>query len=58
MPVAEYEIIYRTFVLEMQPSEIYAERRDLFGSVRAVYRAKRNILQRLRRNRALQSMVS
>jgi hypothetical protein len=54
---AEYEIIYRTFVLEMQPGEIYAARRDLFGSVRAVYMAKRNILYRLRHSRALRSRV-
>jgi hypothetical protein len=39
-----------SWVQGMQPSEIYAARPGLFESVGAVYRIKRNLLERLRKN--------
>jgi len=38
----------------MKPSEISSQHRKLFPTVDDVYRIKRNVLERLRRNRRLQ----
>jgi RNA polymerase sigma factor (sigma-70 family) len=52
----ERVLIYLAYVQGMKPSEISYRHRRLFPSVDDVYRIKRNVLERLRRNRRLQSM--
>jgi DNA-directed RNA polymerase specialized sigma24 family protein len=47
---AERVMIFNSFVLGMTPSEIHAQRPDLFPSVNDVYNIKRNVLGRLGRN--------
>jgi len=46
----ERAVAHLSFVLDFQPREIYERHRDHFASVADVYRVKRNILDRLRRN--------
>src|SRR5690349_4903477 len=53
----ERVLIYLAYVHGMKPSEISSQHRRLFPSVEDVYRIKRNVLERLRRNRRLQAMV-
>jgi RNA polymerase sigma factor (sigma-70 family) len=52
----ERVLIYLAYVQGMKPSEISNRHRRLFPSVDDVYRIKRNVLERLRRNRRLQTM--
>jgi RNA polymerase sigma factor (sigma-70 family) len=52
----ERVLIYLAYVQGMKPSEISHRHRRLFPSVDDVYRIKRNVLERLRRNRRLQTM--
>src|SRR5579884_656433 len=52
----ERVLIYLAYVHGMKPSEISSQHRRLFPTVDDVYRIKRNVLERLRRNRRLQSM--
>jgi DNA-directed RNA polymerase specialized sigma24 family protein len=52
----ERVLIYLAYVQGMKPGEISALHRRLFPSVDDVYRIKRNVLERLRRNRRLQAM--
>jgi hypothetical protein len=47
-----------SFVYDLKPSEIYAENSDRFESLDEVYRVKRNVLNRLRRNPDLQQLFS
>ena len=47
---AERVVVLRSFVLNQRPSEIYAQRPDLFASLDDVYSIKRNVLARLRRS--------
>jgi hypothetical protein len=47
---AEREVAYQSLIRGAKPSEIYATRPDLLGSVADVYRIKRNLLERLRRS--------
>jgi RNA polymerase sigma factor (sigma-70 family) len=49
-------LIYLAYVHGMKPSEISSQHRRLFPTVDDVYRIKRNVLERLRRNRRLQMM--
>lgn len=49
-------LIYLAYVQGMKPAEICAQQRRYFPSVEDVYRIKRNVLERLRRNRRLQAM--
>ncbi|MGH2352042.1 MAG: sigma-70 family RNA polymerase sigma factor [Chloroflexota bacterium] len=53
---AERAVIYLSFALSMKPGEIHEHRRDLFPTVADVYRLKRNVLERLRRNPALRRL--
>jgi len=50
----ERVLIYLAYVQGMKPSEISNQHRKLFPTVDDVYRIKRNVLERLRRNRRLQ----
>ena len=49
-------LIYLAYVQGMKPSEISSQHRKLFPTVEDVYRIKRNVLERLRRNRRLQTL--
>jgi DNA-directed RNA polymerase specialized sigma24 family protein len=49
----ERTILYESFVLDLPPRTILAHHPDLFADIAAVYFAKRNLLDRLRRNREL-----
>lgn len=49
-------LIYLAYIHGMKPSEISSQHRRLFPTVDDVYRIKRNVLERLRRNRRLQTM--
>ncbi|MBX5448656.1 RNA polymerase sigma factor [Thermogemmatispora sp.] len=53
----ERVLIYLAYVQGLKPSEICLRFRHLFPSVNDVYRLKRNMLDRLRRNRRLQALV-
>lgn len=49
-------LLYLAYVQGMKPAEICAHQRQLFPTVEDVYRIKRNVLERLRRNRRLQAI--
>jgi hypothetical protein len=52
----ERVLIYLAYVLGMKPGEISSQQPRYFPSVDDVYRIKRNVLERLRRNRRLQAL--
>jgi RNA polymerase sigma factor (sigma-70 family) len=52
----ERVLIYLAYVQGMKPSEISVQHNRLFPTVEDVYRIKRNVLERLRRNRRLQTL--
>ncbi|GCE28235.1 hypothetical protein KDA_37190 [Dictyobacter alpinus] len=52
----ERVLIYEAYVHGMKPGEICRQHPRYFASVDDVYRIKRNVLERLRRNRRLQSL--
>jgi len=52
----ERVLIYLAYVLGMKPGEISSQQPHYFPSVDDVYRIKRNVLERLRRNRRLQAL--
>lgn len=52
----ERVLIYLAYIQGMKPSEISSQHHRLFPTVDDVYRIKRNVLERLRRNRRVQSM--
>ena len=49
-------LIYLAYVHGMKPGEICLQHRRFFPAVEDVYRVKRNVLERLRRNRRLQAL--
>ena len=46
----ERTLLYECFVLDLPPRRILIRHPDLFATIGAVYAAKRNLLDRLRRN--------
>jgi RNA polymerase sigma factor (sigma-70 family) len=52
----ERMLIYLAYIQGLKPSEISSQHKRLFPTVDDVYRIKRNVLERLRRNRRLQTM--
>lgn len=52
----ERVLIYLAYVQGMKPGEISNHHRQFFPTVDDVYRIKRNVLERLRRNRRLQAL--
>lgn len=50
---AERVVARESFILDLKPGEIHARHPRLFASAAEVYRAKRNLLDRLRRSPAL-----
>jgi DNA-directed RNA polymerase specialized sigma24 family protein len=55
---AEHKVVYFSFVRDLKPAEIAERFPDLFPSVGDVYRVKRNVLDRLRRSRAVREFLS
>lgn len=53
----ERVLLYLAYVQGMKPSEICERQRHLFPTVDDVYRIKRNVLERLRRNRRLRRLL-
>jgi DNA-directed RNA polymerase specialized sigma24 family protein len=49
-------VLHESLALALPPRAIQARHRDLFADVAAVYRTKRNLLNRLQRNRDLQRL--
>ncbi len=47
---AEHLVAHLCFVLDLKPQEIQRRRPDRFATVADVYRVKRNLIERLRRN--------
>ena len=47
---AEETVVHLSFARDLKPSEIFERHPELFASVDDVYRIKRNVLDRLRRN--------
>lgn len=50
---AERIVVHHSYVYGMKPKDIHRSRPDLFGNVQDVYVVKRNVLDRLSRNREL-----
>jgi RNA polymerase sigma factor (sigma-70 family) len=50
-------LIYLAYVQGMKPAEICAQQRHHFTTVEDVYRVKRNVLERLRRNQRLLALL-
>jgi hypothetical protein len=53
----ERRVLYDSFFRDLKPRELYAKYQDLFSDVHEVYRAKRNILDRLRRDPEFRKLV-
>jgi hypothetical protein len=54
----ERQVAYCCFALDLKPREVYERHHDLFGSVDDVYRIKRNLLDRLRRNPEIRAFLA
>jgi hypothetical protein len=54
---AERTVAYLSFARDMKPAEIASRHTALFASVTDVYRIKRNIIERLRRNPEIQEFL-
>ena len=54
----ELIVLRYSFLYDLKPSEIYAANLDRFDSLEEVYRVKRNLLSRLRRNPMLRQFLS
>ena len=52
------QLVYATYVLGLKPREICRQYETLFASVGDVYRAKENLLDRLRRDQEFQKFVA
>jgi hypothetical protein len=54
---AERRVAYECFVLDLKPREVHERHRELYPSVADVYRIKRNLLDRLRRNANIRAFL-
>jgi hypothetical protein len=54
---AEEAVIYLSFARDLKPAQIFQRHPDLFASVDDVYRIKRNVLERLRRNATIRAFL-
>lgn len=54
---AERQVAYLCLVLDMKPREVHDRHPDLYPTVDDVYRTKRNVLDRLRRNPAIRAFL-
>lgn len=55
---AEERVVYLSFARDMKPADIAERHPELFTSVADVYRIKRNVIERLRRNAEVRSFLS
>lgn len=55
---AEERVAYLSFARDMKPADIAERHPELFKSVADVYRVKRNVIERLRRNAEVRSFLS
>lgn len=53
----EQAVIYASFVLGMKPAELLESQPGLFDDIKDVYRTKQNVLERLRRDTQLASLL-
>lgn len=53
---AERELAYEAFALDLKPAEIIARHPGRYADIKALYRAKENLLDRLRRDKELQNL--
>jgi len=49
----ERRVVYCSYVLDLKPSQIYAQYQDAFQNVQEIYQIKENVLARLRRDQEL-----
>jgi hypothetical protein len=54
---AERQVVYLSFVRDLKPAEIFERHSALFSSVADVYRIKRNVIERLRRNAEIRAFL-
>jgi DNA-directed RNA polymerase specialized sigma24 family protein len=54
---AERKVVYLSFARDLKPAEIVERHPDLFASVADVYRVKRNVIERLRRNAEVRAFL-
>jgi len=52
----EHAILVEKFICALPPRKILERHPDLFGDVEAIYRTKRNLIERLQRNRELRGL--
>jgi hypothetical protein len=50
-------VLYGSFFRDLKPRELYVKHPDLFNNIHQVYRTKRNILDRLRRDAEFRKLV-
>ncbi len=55
---AEKMVAYQSFARGLKPSEIFERHQGLFASVGDVYRIKRNLIERLRRNPQVRAFLA
>jgi hypothetical protein len=55
---AERKVVLLSFARDLKPSEIFERHPELFPSVADVYRIKRNVIERLRRNEEIRSFLA
>ena len=55
---AERRVAYLCFVLDLKPREVQERHPELYATVDDVYRIKRNLLDRLRRNPAIRAFLA
>jgi DNA-directed RNA polymerase specialized sigma24 family protein len=55
---AERQVVLLSFVRDLKPAEIAERHPELFATVADVYRVKRNVIERLRRNPEVRSFLS
>lgn len=55
---AERHVAYECFVLDLKPREVQERHPHLYATVGDVYRIKRNLLDRLRRNTAIRAFLA
>lgn len=53
---AERRVIFLSFARDLKPADIYRRHPTLYANVADVYRVKRNVLERLRRNPAIRAL--
>jgi len=55
---AERQVVLLSFARDLKPSEIARRHPELFATVTDVYRVKRNVIERLRRNTEIRAFLS